>query len=48
MWVEAFFCHFPLCGTVSLEFMLSEAEVSKEKESRKKEITYPSANMAAI
>ncbi len=33
--VEAFFCLVPLCGIVSLEFMLSEAEVSKEKERRK-------------
>jgi len=33
--VEAFFCLVPLCGIVSLEFMLSEAVVSKEKERRK-------------
>jgi hypothetical protein len=40
MWVEAFFCLVPLCGIVSFS--------SKEKESRKKEITYPLANMFAI
>jgi hypothetical protein len=39
-WVEAFFCLVPPCGIVSFS--------SKEKESRKKEITYPSANMVAI
>jgi hypothetical protein len=31
-----------------LEFILSEVEISKEKESRKKEITYPLANLVAI
>jgi hypothetical protein len=31
----SFFCLVPPCGIVSLEFMLSEAEVSKEKERRK-------------
>jgi hypothetical protein len=40
MCVEAFFCLVPPCGIVSFS--------SKEKESRKKEINYPLANMVAF
>jgi hypothetical protein len=40
MCVEAFFCLVPPCGIVSFS--------SKEKESRKKEITYPLANLVAV
>jgi hypothetical protein len=42
--VEAFFCLVPPCGIVSLEFMLSEAEVSKEKERRKIEDAFLSVD----